>query len=194
MELDPDCFVYEPDFLGEAEAERLLLRFRQELEWVQQDILMFGRRVPQPRLIAWYGDHDARYRYSGLSLEPLRWHPDLQELRERLEERTGQRFNSVLANAYRDGSDSMGWHRDDEKELGPSPCIASLSLGAVRRFLLRPRRAPGTSSKSIGIPLQAGSLLLMKGLSQARYEHSLPKTQRPVGLRINLTFRFVNSF
>lgn len=189
MELDPECFAHEPGFLKGSEAQRLLQCLWSELDWAQKDIRIFGRRVPQPRLTAWYGDPGARYRYSGLDLEPLPWHPDLLKLTKRLEELTGHAFNSVLANAYRNGRDSMGWHRDDEKELGPEPLIASVSLGGTRRFLLRERRAGHAPSQSMGIELEAGSLLIMKGACQQRYLHSLPRTRRDVGLRINLTYR-----
>jgi len=156
------------------------------LDWSQREIVLFGRRRQQPRLVAWHGDPGACYRYSGLTLLPAPWHPALLEIRERLAEHTDAVFNSVLANAYRDGCDSMGWHRDDEPELGPMPVIASVSLGAERRLLIRARGQP-----SVGLKLEAGSLLLMRGDFQQRYQHALPKTRQPVGLRINLTYRFV---
>lgn len=162
----------------------MLDRFWSELEWEQEDITIFGRTVRQPRLISWYGDPGARYAYSGLVLEPRSWHPALLKLKRQIESFTRHRFNSVLANAYRDGSDSMGWHSDDEKELGPKPFIASLSLGEERRFLLRQK-----GRKSSGLLLEHGSLLLMKGDCQQRFQHALPKTRRKIGLRINLTFR-----
>ncbi len=109
----------------------------------------------------------------------------LLELRQRLERSLGARFNSVLANAYRDGQDSMGWHADDEPELGPRPLIASISLGATRRFLIRERGR----SRSSGLDLETGSLLVMKGDCQSTYRHCVPKTRKPAGLRINLTYR-----
>jgi len=190
--LDSDCFEYRPDFLPERQADRWLQQLWRELEWRQQEITLFGRRVMQPRLIAWYGDSHAVYAYSGLTLCPLPWHPVLLEMKERLEALTGAQFNSTLANAYRDGRDSMGWHSDDEKELGPAPLIASVSLGAERRFLVRSRNRPaGTRAASRGLPLGHGSLLLMRGDSQRRFQHSLPRTRRPTGLRINLTYRLV---
>ena len=192
--LDPALFEYVPSFLQPQEADRALARLWRELDWSRREITLFGRRVLQPRLVAWYGEPDAIYRYSGLTLEPLPWHPLLRTLKSRVEERSGCRFNSVLANAYRDGNDSMGWHSDDEKELGREPVIASLSLGAPRRFLLRPKnRAPGQPAERLALPLAHGSLLLMKGTSQQRFQHSLPRTRRPVGLRINLTYRRVGA-
>jgi len=180
----PD-FQYIEDFLERDHGFWLLEHLREELSWQQQEIRLFGRKVLQPRLSCWYGEPEARYTYSGLHLEPLPWHPALLELRNLLEETLGSPFNSVLANAYRDGRDSMGWHADDEKELGPEPLIASLSLGASRRFMLRSRRGKETS----GMMLDHGSLLLMRGKSQKTHQHSVPKTSRAVGLRINLTFR-----
>lgn len=180
-------FRYIHNFLGQAQASRLLELFWAELNWQQEEIQLFGRKIPQPRLTSWYGDPDARYTYSGLHLEPQAWHPVLLELRTHLEDFLQRRFNSVLANGYRDGRDSMGWHADDEKELGTGPVIASLSLGACRRFLLRDRRG----NETMCLPLEHGSLLIMQGASQSAWKHSLPKTTRPVGLRINLTFRKV---
>jgi len=191
-DLDPVDFEYVAHFLSQREATRTLTTLWRELAWSQREIVLFGRVVMQPRLLAWYGDPDARYRYSGLLLEPLPWHPLLQSLSLRIGEFSGSPFNSVLANAYRDGRDSMGWHSDDEKELGPRPVIASLSLGAPRRFLLRSKARPqGTTARSIARVLEHGSLLLMKAGCQQRYQHTLPRTRREVGLRINLTFRRV---
>jgi alkylated DNA repair dioxygenase AlkB len=157
----------------------------QNLEWQQHQITLFGRSVAQPRLSAWYGDPGTSYRYSGLQLEPLAWQPSLLELKNNLNRQLQYPFNSVLANAYRDGSDSMGWHADNESELGSHPVIAAISLGAVRRFLIRKTG----ESQSSGLLLEHGSLLLMKGACQQVYQHSLPKTRLPVGLRISLTFR-----
>lgn len=162
-------------------------RLQRDLDWRSQEITLFGRPVLQPRLMDWYADPGVTYRYSGLTLAPKAWPKVLSELRERLEAHCGASFNSVLCNAYRDGQDSMGWHADDEPELGPEPLIASLNLGATRRFRIRPRGG----GPSLGLDLDAGSLLLMTGRSQADYQHAVPKTRRPVRLRINLTFRRV---
>ena len=180
-------FCYLADFLPSSIASSYMHRLWQDLQWSQQDILLFGRRIPQPRLISWCGDPDSDYSYSGLQLKPLSWQPCLSELRNLLQEKLECSFNSVLANAYRDGRDSMGWHADDEKELGARPLIASLSLGASRRFMLREKVK--NKSTPVGLQLEHGSLLVMQGDSQSRYLHSVPKTARPVGLRINLTFR-----
>jgi alkylated DNA repair dioxygenase AlkB len=191
-----DCgtIEYLPDFLEPAEAGECLARLWRELAWAQREITLFGRRVMQPRLTAWYGEPEAHYSYSGLAHEPMPWHPLLHQLKGRVEAHTGLPFNSVLANAYRDGRDSMGWHSDDEKELGPRPVIASLSFGAERRFLLRKRiRARGKRSDSTALILEPGSLLLMKGDSQQQFQHAVPRTRRDIGLRINLTYRLVTA-
>jgi alkylated DNA repair dioxygenase AlkB len=170
-----------------SEPEAWTARLRRDLDWRSQKIILFGRPVLQPRLMDWYSDPGVTYRYSGLTLAPKPWPAVLSELRKRLETHCGASFNSVLCNAYRDGRDSMGWHADDEPELGPDPLIASLNLGATRRFRIRPRGG----GPSIGVDLEPGSLLLMSGRSQADFQHAVPKTRRPVGLRINLTFRRV---
>lgn len=182
---------FDPAFLPADEAATLLALLTAEVAWEQRAIRMFGQELPQPRLTAWYGDPAARYTYSGLTWEPRPWTPALHALRQRLEAATGARFNSVLLNFYRDGRDSMGWHADDEPELGPAPVIASLSLGATRRFRLRPR--PGLGHPPQALDLPSGSLLVMAGPTQQHWQHALPKTARPVGPRLNLTFRWVAS-
>ncbi|OGX88395.1 alpha-ketoglutarate-dependent dioxygenase AlkB family protein [Hymenobacter glacialis] len=182
--------LFDPDFLPAAEANALLAHFIADVAWEQRAIRMFGRELPQPRLTAWHGDPAARYTYSGLTWEPRPWTPPLRDLCQRLEASTGARFNSVLLNYYRDGRDSMGWHADDEPELGTAPIIASLSLGATRRFRLRPIGSRAGLAP-IGLDLPNGSLLLMRGLTQQHWQHALPKTARPAGPRLNLTFRWV---
>ena len=186
--------LFNPLFLPAAEAAALLTQLTGAVAWEQRSIRIFGQEIPQPRLTAWYGDAEARYTYSGLTWEPRPWLPALQALRQRLEATTGARFNSVLLNLYRDGRDSMGWHADNEPELGPAPAIASLSLGATRRFRLRPYR-PGAGAEQahapFGLDLPSGSLLLMRGPTQQHWQHALPKTARPIGPRLNLTFRWV---
>jgi alkylated DNA repair dioxygenase AlkB len=177
-----------PRFLSGDDAERLLRELQHELPWQQQSIQMFGRAIPEPRLVSWHGDPAARYRYSGRDNLPAPWTATLAWLRSRIEARTGAHFNSVLANLYRDGSDHIGWHADDEPELGPEPVIASLSLGATRSMQFRAR---SSSRIALRIALEPGSLLLMAGGTQRSYHHRIPKTSRPVGTRVNLTFRMV---
>jgi len=183
----PPGFTYRPRWL--AGASRCFTQLWEQLDWRQQEITLFGRPVMQPRLIDWYADEGVSYRYSGLTLGPKPMPAMLRQLCDRLIEETGTGFNSVLCNAYRDGQDSMGWHADDEQELGPEPLIASVNLGAPRRFRIRPRGG----GSSIGFDLEPGSLLLMDGRSQHDYQHAVPKTRRPVAPRINLTFRAILS-
>lgn len=172
-----------------AECAEIAAQLRQTLAWQQKPIVIFGREVLQPRLTVWYGDPDCAYVYSGKRNEPLAWTPLLTELRETVQAITGARFNSVLANCYRNGQDSMGWHSDDEPELGPAPVIASLSFGASRRFLLQHRKH---KTQRLELLLQDGDLLLMAGATQRNYRHSLPKTAKPTAERLNFTFRWIH--
>jgi alkylated DNA repair dioxygenase AlkB len=185
----PDAEVLlDPHFLLPSAAADLFKELLATIPWRQEPIKLFGKEVMQPRLTAWHGDPTAHYRYSGLSLEPLPWTPALQHLRKEVSTATGADFNSVLLNLYRTGQDSMGWHADNEPELGPEPIIASVSLGATRRFRLRPG-ADTLPHAPVGLDLPPGSLLLMRGPTQQRWQHALPKTSRPVEARMNLTFR-----
>jgi alkylated DNA repair dioxygenase AlkB len=179
----PGCVELRPGWVVDPEA--VFVRLQQETTWEQHTITLFGRTVPTPRLTAWTGD--AAYRYSGISNEPQPWTPTLAALRDRLVVELGSPFNSCLANLYRDGTDSMGEHSDDEPELGPRPTIASVSLGARRRFVLRHRATGQRWSYDLG----AGDLLVMRAESQSDYRHAVPKTRRLVGPRMNLTFRWL---
>ena len=167
----------------EADYTELL----QELDWKHKKIHLFGHWVLQPRLSAWYGDAGTEYQYSGLLNVPKAWTPSLLKIKQVIEKKTKQSFNSVLANYYRDGQDSMAWHQDNEPELGPEPIIASLSLGETRRFQFRHKT--DKSLKTLSFDLVHGSLLLMSGQTQNFWQHQVPKTKRKVGGRINLTFR-----
>lgn len=183
----PDADLrYAPDWLDRDEADALFADLLTGIDWQTHRVRLFGRTLDSPRLSSWIGDPEARYRYSGHTHSPRPWLPALSALRERLDAELGIGTNSVLANLYRDGRDSMGWHADDEPELGRDPVIASVSLGAERRFLLKRRDGAGSSH---ALPLAHGSLLLMQGATQAFYRHALPRTARPVGPRLNLTFR-----
>lgn len=187
----PDASLhYIPDFLHTAESTDLMLSLLQHTPW-RQDYLRFGgKSVPVPRLQAWYGDERSTYGYSGLRLPPLPWTPQLAELRERLENTLQLPFNSVLLNYYRDGSDSVAWHSDNERELGPDPQIASLSLGAPRLFELKHRNVRQHGKRRI--MLGDGSLLLMGSGLQRHWLHQLPKTPGVTTPRLNLTFRFIH--
>ena len=180
----PDAEIgYWREFFAPDEARIVLAALRAEIRWERHRVRIRGREADCPRLSGWQGD--ATYSYSGLTLHPAPWTPSVLAVRDRVEAAAGERFNSVLANLYRDGGDRMGWHADDEPELGPSPVIASASFGAPRRFLLRAKRGGG----SVPVELESGSLLVMRGGTQRHWMHSVPSTRRPVGARINLTFR-----
>jgi len=180
---------YLEDALPAPDHEAAFRILRKEVVWEQHRIRIAGREIPCPRRSAWYGDPLAVYRYSGLRLIPRPWTATLCALRERVEHLTGARFNSVLLNLYRDGNDSMGWHADDEPELGERPTISSLSLGATRRFSMRHRERKDLSPLYLELP--PGSLLVMAGETQTHWRHQLAKTRKPVGERINLTFRLI---
>jgi alkylated DNA repair dioxygenase AlkB len=177
-----------PRAFAPDEADELLAVLLTGISWQQEDIVMFGELRRVPRLVAWYGDPGTAYTYSGTAHEPLPWTAALQSIRDRVQDLTGHSFNSVLLNRYRDGRDGMGWHADDERELGRDPVIASVSLGATRRFKLRHRRLREAAAT---IDLAHGDLLLMAGSTQHAYVHAVPKTTRPVGERVNLTLRLV---
>lgn len=171
--------------LGDPEA--LLRRLIIEIPWRQETITVWGKSHLQPRLVAWFGDSRAPYTYSGISLSALPWTPILSGIKESVERLANNRFNSVLLNYYRDHRDSMGYHSDDEPELGERPVIASLSLGAERPFVLKPK--DGRISRPVKITLKSGSLLIMKGSTQKNWKHGIGKESRPCGPRVNLTFR-----
>lgn len=184
----PDADVrLDPAWLPAEAADEALALLLAALPWSNHAVRLFGREIPAPRLSAWIGDPGATYRYSGIERIPLPWPAALASMRDRLEAELRTPFNSVLANLYRDGRDSMGWHADDERELGLAPVIASVSLGAVRRFVLRHR----DHDTRLALALPHGSLLVMAGETQRRYRHALPATARRVDARINLTFRCV---
>ena len=173
-------------FLDPGNADRLLEQLSAALPWRQDRITIFGREHPIPREQCWIADEGMTYRYSGQTLTPVPWPEWLRPHAERVSETAGETFNSVLANLYRDGNDSMGWHSDDEPELGPEPVIASLSLGGERRFRFRHRQ---DSKRTLSLDLPHNSLLIMPAGLQSHWQHQLPKTRKPVAPRVNLTFR-----
>jgi alkylated DNA repair dioxygenase AlkB len=183
---DADVFYLGHLALGRSDNE-LLERLIAEVPWRSEEVVMWGRRVPQPRLTAWYGDAGRGYAYSGLCLQPMAWTPVLLDIKARVEEIAGANFNSVLLNYYRDHRDSIGFHSDNEPELGERPIIASVSLGEERIFILKHKRSKQVSP--VHLPLASGSLLLMKGDTQRCWKHGIAKESRPCGPRVNLTFR-----
>jgi alkylated DNA repair dioxygenase AlkB len=179
---------YIEGWLGPEQALTAMQALRTEVPFTQHRVRMFGRELLAPRLSAWVGDPGASYTYSRVRHEPLPWTPTLAGLRDRLDSELSLRFNSVLVNCYRDGRDSMGWHADDEPELGDEPLIASISLGAERSMRFRSR---GEDRVTVALSLAPGSLLLMAGRTQQLYQHAIDKTRAAVGERINLTYRWV---
>lgn len=180
-----EVFFYE-SFFSPKEADQLYHLIVQNTPWRDDSIVLFGKKTPQPRRTAWYGDLGKSYTYSGLKMEPLPWTDELLQIKTKIELFLKHPFNSVLLNLYRHQKDSMGWHRDNEKELGPNPVIASLSFGASRTFCLRHY----TDKKlKVNLELNHGSLLLMQGQTQHFWEHALPKRTREIPQRLNLTFR-----
>ena len=172
-------------FFTSAESNALLESFISKLPWESMTIKMFGRDTKIPRLQCWIGDEGCEYRYSGKQLNRQIWNQDLTMIRKKIFKELKIDFNSVLANYYRDGKDSMGWHSDDEKELGPNPTIASISFGSERDLVFRSK----ISKKTLAIPQTNGCLILIDGETQKNWQHSIKKTQKVIGPRINLTFR-----
>ncbi|MET0536067.1 MAG: alpha-ketoglutarate-dependent dioxygenase AlkB [Steroidobacter sp.] len=184
----PDAEIYYAARVDLGADPALILKdLIEQIPWRTEVINLWGKEYQQPRLAAWFGDADARYTYSGLSLEPLPWTDLLSTLRSRVEALSNASFNSVLLNYYRDHRDGMGMHSDDEPELGRNPTIASLSLGEQRTFALKHKFKKDL--KPVHIALESGSLLLMKGVTQHNWKHGINKISRPCGPRVNLTFR-----
>lgn len=175
--------------LGDASWESLMADLVEVVPWESHTIKMFGREYPQPRLVAWFGDPGSDYSYSGLKMNVRPWIPTVSMLREAAERIAGVRFNSVLVNLYRDGNDKVSWHRDNEPELGEEPVIASISLGAPRRFKFRHL----LTREVVETTLTPGSMVVMSGLSQSCWEHEIPRQAAVSEPRINLTFRQVHA-
>ena len=177
------------DYYGQVldveEAERYMERLLSDIEWRNDEAVIFGRHIVTKRKVAWYGDNTFTYTYSNITRRALPWTEDLLALKELAERHTGARYNSCLLNLYHDGDEGMAWHSDDEKELEPGGAIASLSFGAERRFLFRHR----DSKETVEVLLAAGSLLVMRGTTQTHWLHSLPKMKKVKTPRVNLTFR-----
>ena len=187
-ELPDGELLYFPRFLQKQEADSYFDHLYREVSWRQDDIRVFGKVYPQPRLTALYGELNKTYTYSGLTMEPLPFSPVLMKIKKRTEQYSGISFTSCLLNLYRTGNDSNGWHSDDEKELGNCPVIASVSLGQDRYFHMRHKSNKEMKYK---ILLEHGSLLLMKGETQHFWQHQIPKSKKQMNPRINLTFRVI---
>lgn len=175
-------------FIGGAGADALFEELSQQEGWRQDSLTMFGRQIPIPRLHRWYADRGQSYSWSGITMEAERFPASLDKTREELKTRTGTWFNTALANLYRDGNDSVSWHADDERELGPKPLIASLSLGAPRKFRMRRR---DDHAERFELTLTHGSMLVLGGDTQQEWEHCVPKTRKVVSPRVNVTFRLI---
>lgn len=185
----PDAeIVYFPHFFDSNMADTIYSQLLDTTPWQQDDIKVFGKTHPQPRLTALFGNDGKPYSYSNIKMQPHAWTILLQKIKYQVESVCNNSFTTVLLNLYRDGKDSNGWHADDEKELGTNPVIASLSFGAERSFHLRHNTDKNLKQK---ILLEHGSLLLMKGRTQHFWKHQIPKTTKPIGSRINLTFRII---
>ncbi|MGN6235922.1 alpha-ketoglutarate-dependent dioxygenase AlkB family protein [Dyella sp.] len=177
-------------FLDQPFAAECFSALVEQVAWRQEKVNVWGQWHDQPRLVAWYGDPGATYSYSGSKLVPKPWTPLLMDLRAKIQSEVEVNFNSVLLNYYRDGNDRMGWHSDDEPDLGVDPTIASLSLGDTRTFLLKHK-----IKKSLGlkrIPLHSGSLIIMAGATQRFWLHAINRESGPSTGRVNLTFRWIN--
>jgi alkylated DNA repair dioxygenase AlkB len=187
----PDAEVhFYPEFFTPAESTHFLSVLTGNIAWEQREIQVPGKKVPLPRLVAWYGDAGKSYRYSGITMQPHPWTDDLLAIKQRVEAEAGVSFNSVLLNLYRSEADSVSWHSDDEPELGENPVIASVSFGATRAFQFKHKHA---NEQRRSIELTPGSLLIMRGATQHFWKHQLPKSKQPSGARINLTFRVIHA-
>jgi alkylated DNA repair dioxygenase AlkB len=184
---DAEVLLYR-NFFTPSESDIWFAELSGGIDWKQEQIHFGFGTVPQPRLTAWYGDAGKLYTYSGLTLQPQAWTPALLTLKGRVDAVCAVVFNSVLLNLYRGGQDSMGWHSDDEPELGANPVIASVSFGAARMFQFKHRHNPDLR---LSVELTHGSLLLMRGTTQHFWKHQIPKTKKPLLPRINLTFRVI---
>jgi len=188
LQLQDAEIEYHPQFFGLEDANALFDKLYQNTQWVEEDIRVYGKIYKQPRLTAFFANNQKKYGYANISMIPQPFPPLLNAIKTKVEAATQTQFSSCLLNLYRDGQDSNGWHADDEKELGLNPVIASVSLGAERLFHLKHKKIKTLKHK---LNLQNGSLLLMKGETQHHWLHQIPKTKKPLGKRINLTFRLL---
>ena len=189
VDSDFQDFSYFPKYLDNSSADKLFETLLERNQWEREILKIYGKSISAPRLTSWFSDPMVSYRYSGKKRIGKPFTPEIFQLRQILNARLNVHFNFVLANFYRDGKDYVGWHADDEPDLGSRPLIASISLGESRRFRVRHNSRKVTES----IDLVHGSLLIMRGQSQSHFKHCLAKTKRLVNSRINLTFRTIQS-
>ena len=176
--------------MSTAEANNYFEQLLDNIEWRQDEVIIFGKRIITKRETAWYGEEEFEYTYSKITRKAKLWTPQLRKLKQLVEQETGLEFNSCLLNLYHTGEEGMSWHSDAEAELGKQPAIASVSLGAERKFVLKHT----TSGEKVSVQLENGSLLLMQGETQSHWLHSLPKTKKVQAPRINLTFRRIKKW
>lgn len=188
LQLPDSDIIYFPYFLDAKKAGSYFKNFKDTIPWQQDDIKVFGKVYEQPRLTSLFGNNAKPYSYSNITMQPHEFTKELLEIKQHIETKTAAVFTTCLLNLYRDGKDSNGWHADNEKELGRNPIIASITLGQERFFHLKHRKQKELKHKLL---LEHGSLLLMKGETQHHWLHQIPKTAKPVGERINLTFRVI---
>lgn len=185
----PDAAIaYYPNFFNDHRANEFFEKLKNEIPWQQDNITVYGKTHPQPRLTALFGNEGKPYSYSNIVMQPNAWNPLLVFIKNEIEEICKENFTTVLLNYYRDGKDSNGWHADNEKELGQNPVIASISFGTERYFHLQHNTI---KEQKLKINLEHGSLLIMKGATQHFWKHQIPKTAKEIGPRINLTFRII---
>ena len=180
--------IYYPNFFKKEEADEFFAELWTKIPWQQDKITVYGKKYLQPRLTALFGNDGKPYSYSNIKMQPHSWNPILQKIKMYVESVSDTTFTSVLLNYYRDRKDSNGWHADNEKELAINPVIASVSFGAERIFQLKHNT---DKDQKKNILLEHGSLLIMKGTTQHFWKHQIPKTSKPIGARINLTFRII---
>lgn len=198
MKIDPPIHLvqrdgivdYYPEFIPTEAANFLYQHLKNHIHWEQRSVKIFGKEILQPRLTYFTGSSELEYRYSGIRLKAHLWEQEIGQLADKISNLTELPFNNVLMNYYRDGQDSMGWHADNEKELGLEPAIASLTLGQKRKFQLKHH-----NGELINLYPEAGSLLIMKGCLQSHWKHAIPKNSNVNQKRgrINLTFRYIDS-
>lgn len=188
LNLPDSNIIYFPNFIGSQKADSYFEIFKNTIPWQQEDIKVYGKIYPQPRLTALYGNNEKTYSYSNIIMQPHQFTQELLEIKQDIETKTKALFTTCLLNLYRNGKDSNGWHADNEKELGTNPVIASITLGQERFFHLKHRTQKELKHKLL---LEHGSLLFMQGETQHHWLHQIPKTAKPIGERINLTFRVI---